>query len=136
MNESNYKMYNILENYSSHNDIKIHSRMHPKSYKFSWKSIPSNPLAMKLKIIIRTHDNAIAIQYLPSISKNILPCITTRIFRVFFTFDKSFIQAHHLPITMTIYHASVPTREIFPLHHWLNIYSITLGLFYQIFKNN
>ena len=33
MNESNYKMHNVLENYSSHNYmyIKIHARMHPKS---------------------------------------------------------------------------------------------------------
>ena len=90
MNESNYKMYNILENYSSHNDIKIPYSLEciQNLKKFSWKSIPSNPLAMKLKIVIRTHDNAIAIQYLPSISKNIPPCITTRIFRLFFTFDR------------------------------------------------
>ena len=50
MNESNNDMHNILENYSSHNDIKIHSRMHPKFKTFS------NPLAMKLKSVMRTHE--------------------------------------------------------------------------------
>ena len=30
MNESNNEMHNILEHYSSNNDIKIHSRMHPR----------------------------------------------------------------------------------------------------------
>ena len=54
MNDSNYKMHIILGNYSSHNYIKIHSRMHPKSLKFSWRSIPSNPIAIKLNIVIYT----------------------------------------------------------------------------------
>ena len=54
MNKSNYKMHIILGNYSYHNYIKIHSRMHPKSLKFSWKSIPSNPLAIKLNSVIYT----------------------------------------------------------------------------------
>ena len=53
MNKSNYKIHNIFGNYSSQNYIKIHSRMHPKFKKLSWKSIPLNPLAIKLNSVIR-----------------------------------------------------------------------------------
>ena len=46
--------------------------MHPKSLKFSWKSIPSYPLAIKLNSVIYTAQqcNRDVSQYLPSTSKN------------------------------------------------------------------
>ena len=64
MNESNYKMHIILGNYPSYNYIQIQSRIHPKSLKFSWKSIPSNHLAMKYWTALYTpHDNESGMYY-------------------------------------------------------------------------
>ena len=49
--------------------------MPPKSLKFSWKSIPSNPLAIKLNIVIYTARQCKrdVLQYLPSIPKKYTP---------------------------------------------------------------
>ena len=75
MSECDYKIHNI---YSTLIYIKIHSRMHPIDLlkKNSQKSIPSNPLAMKLNSAVyapyerqRKRD---VLQYLP-LSKKISP---------------------------------------------------------------
>ena len=49
--------------------------MPPKSLKFSWKSIPSNLLAIKLNIVIYTSRQCKqdVLQYLPSIPKKYTP---------------------------------------------------------------
>ena len=78
MSECDYKIHNI---YSTLICIKIHSRMHPIELfkKKSRKSIPSNPLAMKLNSAVyalyerqRKRD---VLQYLP-LSKKLPPPLT------------------------------------------------------------
>ena len=57
MSKCDYKTHNICRNYSSHNDMKIPSTLHPVELfikKFSRKSLSLNPLAIKLNIVIRT----------------------------------------------------------------------------------
>ena len=66
MSECDYKIHNI---YSTLIYIKIHSRMHPIELflkRNSRKSIPSNPLAMKLNSAVYTHrtnDNESGMYY-------------------------------------------------------------------------
>ena len=77
MSESDNKMNNISSNYSSHNYIEIHSRMHapncPMHYsiKFFSEEHASNPLAIKLNSFICTacQRKRDVLQYLSTISK-------------------------------------------------------------------
>ena len=79
MSECDYKIHNI---YSTLIYINIHSRMHPielSKKKNSQKSIPLNPLPMKLNSAVyapyerqRKRD---VLQYLPLSKKNTPPCL-------------------------------------------------------------
>ena len=89
MSKSDKKMNNIFRNYPSHNYIKIHSRMHPIAlfHEIFPEDIPSNPLAMKLNIIIRTtarHSKRDLLQFSHHYLK-IIPCLNMD-----FTLDNSF----------------------------------------------
>ena len=115
MSECDYKIHNI---YSTLMYIKIHSRMHPIELlkKICRKSIPSNPLAMKLNSAVyapyerqRKRD---VLQYLPLPKKFPPPPL----------FEHRFVPPPP-PITIgyvPMCPASVPTRENFPLHHCLH----------------
>ena len=114
MSECDYKIHNI---YSTLIYIKTHSRIHPIKLFFkknSRKSIPSNPLAMKMNSAVyapyeRQRKRGV-LQYLPLSKNNTPQCLN--------------IDLYPPPPPVTIGYVtimpcySVPTRENFPLHHW------------------
>ena len=93
------KMHNILENYSSHNYVKIHSRLKlvEPFLNIFWEAIPSNPPAVKLNSVIRTarQRKRNVLQYLSSISKILRPYLNMDFF-----YKEPFIQAPFPPPIM------------------------------------
>ena len=94
--------------------------MHPKSLKFSWKTITSFPEAITLNSVIYTTrqcnrdvSQLIPPQYLkkytPMFEPGFLPLINDHSFRY---------TPSPPPYNDRVCHVSVPTRENFPLHHW------------------